>query len=300
MSPLVLVTGATGAVGPAVVGHLQKAGWRVRALVRGECDLPDVEIARGDLRNAESLHRAAAGVDAIVHMAGLLHLFHAGAEHDAEFHALNVEATRVLLDASPAKRFVFFSSISVYGSGGPFDERSPLHPENAYARTKAEAEKLVLAAGGTVLRLAAVYGPRMKGNYAALVRAIRFHRFLPIGRGRNHRTLVYDQDVARAVVTVLASERARGEVYNVTDGTTHPLEEIISAICEGLGRRPPRMRVPAKLVRAVGVLVPRVRRLLVKYLEDVRVDGSKLQRELAFQPSADFRGTWRESVRELR
>lgn len=293
-----LVTGATGAVGPAVVDALLQAGWRVRLLVRGTCDRTDVEIVQGDLRDPDSLRKAVDGVDCVVHMAGLLHIVDAGKELDAEFRALNVDATRTLVEASRGIRFVFFSSISVYGSDGPFDETSPVNPQTSYARTKVEAEKIVIDAGGTVLRIAAVYGDRMKGNYASLVRAIHRRLFLPIGAGTNHRTLVHDRDVGRAVVLVLTSERAARQIYNVTDGTTHSIAEIVEAISAGFGRRGPRLRVPVLAVRAVGAVVPGVARLLERYREEVRVDGSKIRRELGFRPEADFRAAWREAVRK--
>ena len=296
----VLVTGATGAVGPAVVRALQNAGWNVRVLLRGTSDVSGAEVCRGDLRDRESLERAGEGVDAVVHMAGLLHLFHAGPERDADFESLNVDATRHLLNATPGARWIFFSSISVYGSGGPFTEDSPVNPPNAYARTKLAAERLVLAAGGTVFRLAAVYGARMKGNYASLVRTMARRRFVAVGEGDNHRTLVRDLDVGDAVVLALESDAAPGKIYNVTDGSTHTVKEIIVATAEALGRRPPLLSVPVGVVRMAGRLVPRVRRLLDKYLEDVRVDGTKLQRELNFRPQAEFRTGWIDSVRSFR
>ena len=296
---LILVTGATGAVGPAVVRALRDAGWDVRALLRSEAphDLQhDAECFRGDLRDFASLTRAVEGVDAVVHMAGLLHLVGAGKERDADFRALNVDATRALVDAARGRPIVFFSSIAVYGSGGPFDESSPVRPENTYASTKVEAERLVLDANGTVLRIAAVYGPRLKGNYATLVQALRRGFFLPLGHGENHRTLVRDVDVAQAVVRVLTSDRATGKVYNVTDGTTHRLHDIIAAISAGLGKHPPRISVPAVLVRVASGIGPLGTRL-AKYSEDIRVDGSKIQRELGYRPAFSLYDGWADALR---
>ena len=236
------------------------------------------------------------GSDAVVHMAGMLHIVFAGPEHDPDFHALNVEATRILVEAAHGKRFVFFSTILVYGAGGPFDEDSALAPPNTYARTKVEAEKIVLAHGGSVLRLAAVYGKRTKGNYATLIRMIERGRFIPIGRGLNHRTLVHDADVAQATVLALENANAAGKIYNVTDGTTHPLHAIIAAIAQATGRKPPRMRIPVTPVRIAGRIVPRIGKLLAKYTEDIRVDGSKLQRELGFRPAYGLEEGWRDAL----
>jgi UDP-glucose 4-epimerase len=241
-----------------------------------------VELVIGDLRDADMLSASARGVDAVVHIAALLNLFDSGRERDADYQALNVESTRVL--AGGAARLIYFSTSVVYGSGGPFTEDSPVASANTYARTKLEAERLALDAGGTALRLAAVYGARLKGSYESLVRAIESHRFVPIGRGDNHRTLVYDNDVAEAVKLVLDSTTAAGKNYTVTDGQTHALRDIIAVICRALGRKPPRTYLPVAPLRIAGGLVPRAGRMLEKYLEDVRVDGSRIQRELGFRP----------------
>jgi len=289
----VLATGATGAVGPAVVRALAEAGWQVRALVRR--DLPPgllpagVELVGGDLLDPASLRRAVEGVDAVVHMAALLH------EQRGDARAMNVDATRTLVDAARGKRFVFFSTITVYGSGGPFDESSPTRPETEYARTKLEAEGIVLGAGGIVLRLPAVYGSRMKGHYATLVRALARGLFPLIGIGDNHRTLVHERDLAQAVVLALGAP-VGGRLYNVTDGTTHAMCDIIAAIAAALGKRGPRVRLPVPLVRAAGAIVPKLGARLDKYFEDIRVDGSRIARELRFAPRYDLESGWRDAL----
>jgi UDP-glucose 4-epimerase len=164
---------------------------------------------------------------------------------------------------------------------------------------------------GTVLRLAAVYGSRVKGNYRQLLTALERGWFFPIGRGRNRRTVIYDKDVATAAVLTLQHPAAAGRLYNVSDGQYHRLEEIIEAICRALGRIPPRLSLPAAPVRfAVGLfedalkmigLKPPVSRATIdKYLEDVAVDGRLIQKELGFTPGFDLTAGWEDAVREMR
>jgi UDP-glucose 4-epimerase len=105
------------------------------------------------------------------------------------------------------------------------DENSPVQPDTFYAQTKLAAEKIVLNARGaggqplgTVLRLGAVYGSRIKGNYERLTHALARHRFIPIGNGSNRRTLIYDQDVASAAVLALQHP---GKIVGI-DETDHP------------------------------------------------------------------------------
>jgi UDP-glucose 4-epimerase len=164
---------------------------------------------------------------------------------------------------------------------------------------------------GNVLRLGAVYGSRIKGNYERLTRALAHKRFIPIGSGRNRRTLVYDKDVGRAAVLVVSHPAAAGRVFNVTDGEFSTLNEIIESICSALGRKPPRLSLPVAPTRALirfiekGSQAIRVKPLVMrdmmdKYVEDIAVDGSLIQKELGFKPQYDLKTGWKETIKEMR
>jgi len=75
----------------------------------------------------------------------------------------------------------------------------------------------------TVLRLGAVYGSRIKGNYERLTHALARHRFIPIGSGLNRRTLVYDKDVGRTDALAVSHPAAAGKIFNVSDGRFHSM-----------------------------------------------------------------------------
>ncbi|MFH1627353.1 MAG: NAD-dependent epimerase/dehydratase family protein [Pseudomonadota bacterium] len=218
------------------------------------------------------------------------------------------------------KRIVLFSTIAVYGpsDGCLLNEMSPTHPDTFYAQTKRAAEQIVLNARdadgqplGTVLRLGAVYGSRIKGNYERLTQALVRHRFIPIGDGLNRRTLVYDKDVARAAVLAVSHPAAAGRVFNVTDGEFHTLKDIIESICSALGRKPPRFSLPVGPTRtlvgliekgshAIGLKPPITRAIIDKYTEDIAVDGSLIQKQLGFAPQYDLKTGWEETIREMR
>jgi UDP-glucose 4-epimerase len=164
---------------------------------------------------------------------------------------------------------------------------------------------------GTVLRLGAVYGARIKGNYQRLLHAISRSRFLPIGRGDNRRTLVYDRDVARAALLALEHPAAVGRIFNVSDGKLHTLNDIISAICRALDRKPPRLSLPVGPVRLaagiaedaagfMGFSPPITRAAIDKYTEDVAVDSRRIQEELGFKPLYDLAAGWKATVQEMR
>jgi len=362
---LILVTGATGAIGPCVVHALVQSGFRIRAF---SIDVPtagifpqNVEVLLGNVTDQPAVQSAMQGVDAVVHMAALLHIVNPPLELREKYELVNIGGTTTVVQAAikaGVKRFVLFSTIAVYGpsDGCVLNEMSPTHPDTFYAQTKLAAEKIVLNARGadghplgTVLRLGAVYGSRIKGNYERLTRALagnlgtryqflaklghvpglpvpRFP-FVPVGKGLNRRTLVYDKDVGRAAALAVSHPGATGRIFNVTDGAFHTLNEIIESICSALGRRPPRLSLPVgptlglvglvekgcHVMRIMGTRsrilansghVPTIslaiRAMIEKYIEDIAVDGSLIQKELGFVPQYDLQAGWEEAIREMR
>ncbi|HVQ41104.1 MAG TPA: NAD-dependent epimerase/dehydratase family protein, partial [Vicinamibacterales bacterium] len=235
---------------------------------------------------------------------------------------VNVAGTRDLVQAALAAgagRIVYLSTIAVYGAtnGAMFDEGTPPRPDTPYGRTKLEAETFVTAALrdsapiGVVLRPAAVYGPRIKGNYRTLAEAIARGRYVPIGPGDNRRTLIHEKDLARAVALAADHPAACGGTFNVSDGQPHRLAEIVDAMYRAIGRTPPRMRVPVGMARVVAVagdLLARAVRLrlpitgdsLAKYLEDVAIDATRIQRVLGFAPAIDLDSGWRDTMAAIR
>jgi len=324
---IVLVTGATGALGPRVVEALQQSGCPVRVLA---LDPPEpkmfsqtTDFQPGDINDERAVRTAVAGVSVIIHMAAMLHINTPSPEQVSRYRLINVDGTALVARAAieaGVKHVVFFSTIAVYGRGDCriFYENSPAHPDTAYAETKLYAERIILETRkpdgkplGTVLRLAAVYGSRVKGNYRRLLLALAQKRFVPIGPGTNRRTLIYDKDAASAVLSVLNNPSAAGKIFNVTDGKIHSLNEIIQSICEALGRRPPRVHLPIAPLRAAANIVDKGTRLLGlsfsgfknaldKYVEDLAVDGHRIQDKIGFKPKFDLLSGWKEAIEEMR
>jgi UDP-glucose 4-epimerase len=319
MRPVCLITGATGAIGPRVVDTLGSA-FEIRTLSRHPpgphlFHVP-VTAFTADICDVAEIRRAAAGAQVIVHLAALLHVVNPPSTARPEYERVNVAGTAAVIDAAQSEgvsRVVFLSTIAVYGSQRRIllDENSPPHPDTFYGETKLKAERIALAAQGidggplsTVLRAAAVYGPRVKGNYQRLVHGLARRRFVPIGPGDNLRTLVFELDLASAIARAARHPDAPGRIYNVSDGDPHPLGEIIAAICAALGRRPPRWHAPVGPVRAALGIASVVNRhlplMLDKYLEEVAVDASRIQTELGFRPATGLLEGWRATVDEMR
>lgn len=321
MQQKVLVTGATGMIGPALVKRLLEEGYSVRALARNHpvpgC-LPDgVEFVQGDIIDGDALTRAVNGVKIVFHLAAKLHERNPNSQIYADFQRVNVQATRRLATAAKMAgvgRMIYFSTINVYGPGDLqtiCDENSPIKPASIYAETKAEAENVVLFEMPTVvLRLAAVYGPRMRGNYGRLLAALKKGYFVMVGNGRNRRTLVYIDDACEAAVLAAGDAAAVGRVYNVTDGAIHSFQEIVNAICSALGRSYPKIRIPSYPVRQLagvfenafkcfGKKSPIGRFTIDKLLEDMAVSGDRLKKELGYQAKIDLIKGWQNCVQRM-
>jgi UDP-glucose 4-epimerase len=283
--------------------------------------LESVEAVIGDISDRQAVGRVVAGAKTVFHLAAKLHVPNPTEQMRAEYERVNVEGTRAIVEAAQAagvQRVVLFSTISVYGPTGsePVDEDSAPNPDTIYAKTKLQAEEIALAARNaagqplaTVLRLSAVYGPRMKGNYVTLANAMAKGRFVPVGDGNNLRTLVYVHDVVRAAILAAEHPLAAGRIYNVSDGTVHSLNEILAAMAAALGRRPPRFHVPVELARVAAATAdrlltiqgrpPRLASAVDKFVESAAVRAHRIQEELGFRPVYDLERGWWETIVSL-
>lgn len=326
-SPTALVTGAMGTIGPTLVERLLDTGYQVRVLARRQLHPPlfggGVQVGIGDICDEVAVGRLAEGADVVFHLAAKLHIPHPPPEFHAEYWRVNVEGTRNVVEqavTTGVRRLVYVSTVTVYGptNGQVVDESAPPQPDTVYSRTKLEGEQVALAAEGAddeplvaVLRLATVYGPRQKGNFQRLVQALARGQFVPVGDGRNRRTLVYMRDAVEAMFLAAEHPQAAGCVFNVTDGCIHTMRAILMAICQALGRRVPRLYVPLSVARAgaagleyafalMGRRAPLTRSTLDKFVEDAAYSGQRIQTELGFRPAYDLEAGWQETIAELR
>ena len=316
MTRPVFVTGATGVLGPALVRRLVNDRVPVRALVRRpDAPLPPgVGRVMGDLdafdgSTPDAISRALEGAGAVVHLAAKLHVNAPAAELEGLYRRVNVVATERLVSMAAAagvETFAFASTINVFGGeapGRPWTETDEPRPDTLYAQTKYEAEQAVLAEpGGRVLRLAAIYGPGMKGNYPMLARLLRAGlRVLP-GDGTNLRTLVHVEDAAQAFALAAAGAVPPG-TYHVTDGQTHSLDAILRSMQEWQGKKPGIRYVPPGVVRAALVAPAAVASLLGRSLpgpalvdkltEEVAVSGDRLINGTPYHPKmTDLTAGW--------
>jgi nucleoside-diphosphate-sugar epimerase len=254
--PLVALTGATGFIGRHLLAALPARGYRVRVLLRRPVDLPPGASGAmvGDLTRPQNMAAALAGVDAVVHSAGLAHAMSGAPEDD--FRALNTEATRALAQAAArarVRRFVFLSSIRAQtgpSAAQPLTEADAPAPDDAYGRSKLAAEAALAETGldWVALRPVLVYGAGVKGNMAALLGLARSPWPLPLSSLKGRRSLVSVESLANAVATVLATDAPLARPLIVADPDPLTLPEMVAALREGLGRGPGLVPMPTPLL----------------------------------------------------
>ena len=258
MSQRVLVTGASGFVGRALVPALERAGLAVRAAARDPSSIiaaSSVErVAMPDLGETADWGPLLEGVEHVVHLAGIAHA--PGTLPDDVYRCINAEAVGVLADKAKGKvaRLVLMSSVRAQvglSSEAPITEADTPAPTDTYGHTKLEAERLLADSGVafTVLRPAVVYGKGVKGNIAALAAIAKTPMPLPFGGLDNARSLLASENLASAVVHVLKTSATEGETYLVADAAPISVADLVSAMREGLGRSPHLVNVPLGAVK---------------------------------------------------
>lgn len=255
----VLVTGANGFIGSAVVRHLLTAGWRVRALVRGHSRLDnlaglDVELVRGDLRDPASLRRAVQGCRGVFHVAADYRLW---ARDPEAMYAVNVQGSRHVLQAAReagVERVVYTSSVATLGmraDAHPADETTPTGLDamlGDYKRSKYLAEQAVreLAAAEdldvVIVHPAAPVGPgdiRPTPTGRMVLDAARGRMPAWMDTGLD---IVHVDDVAEG--HRLAFERGVAGRGYILGGDNMALRDIIARVARLAGRRGPWFRMP--------------------------------------------------------
>ena len=253
----VLVTGASGFIGRALVAELAGAGHVVRAAMRQPADVfpRSVEVvAVSDLTRPVEWRALLKGVETVIHLAGIAH---AGPEIAAEaYDRVNRLATAELASAAKGtgvRHLVFISSIRAQSgpsSAGVLRESDTPQPVDAYGRSKLAAEDAVQAAGVpfTILRPVLIYGSGVKGNLARLMTLSRTPWPLPFGLCRNRRSLLARQNLIGAIHFALEQPAAKGETFIVADPVPLSLAEIVAALRAGAGRAPGLLPVPPALI----------------------------------------------------
>lgn len=259
----VLVTGASGMLGAATVEALAGRGDQVTLLQRRPSGLDHPEVL-ADVADAAAVQAAVAGHEAVVHLAAKVDVVGPW----WQYARTNILGTRAVLNACRAAavpRLVHVSTPAVAHTGAALvgAGADPADPEGArghYARSKAAAERLVLAAardpGGpdvVAVRPHLVWGPGDPQLVARIVDRARTGRLFVVGTGAALIDTTYVTNAADALVAAVDRCSAiNGRALVVSNGEPRPVAELIAAICRAAGVPPPRRAVPVPVATLVG------------------------------------------------
>ena len=264
----IAITGGTGCLGQPLVERLISKDAYLKFLVLPND--PSIaflnkkgEIISGDIDSREALTRLCVGCDVVFHLAGKVHSASRTKKEEQKVYQVNVEGTRNLLEAAKQnkiKRVVFYSTVGVYGKDADFhgDERSPCQPLTAYAKSKYQAERLILNSlnnggpEGVILRFPVVYGPLDKGNMAKLIKSIRNRLFFYFGNGNCLRSMISSRNAAEVAVRAAVEPKAVNEVFCVTNGQDYTMNEIVESICGALDMNWRPYHLPVFLAELAG------------------------------------------------
>ena len=261
----VLITGASGFIGSPLTAALADAGYQLRAAVRDRRRRsfpPGIEIALlPDLAGAVDWVPLVAGMDAVVHLAGIAHV---GPEiPDAIYDRVNHLAAAALADKAAKagiRKFVFMSSTRAQAGASadaPLTESAEPRPTDPYGRSKLAAEAAVRASGVpyTILRPVLVYGPNPKGNLASLMRLAALPVPLPFGAFANRRSLLAIGNLIVAVRFALEDSRAQNETFLVADPDAISVAEFVALLRRAAGRSPWLMPLRPAMFSALAGLI---------------------------------------------
>ena len=262
----VLVTGASGMLGGAVADALAARGDDVTVLQRRPAGLRHREVL-ADVVDAAAVRAAVAGHDAVVHLAAKVDI----QGRYREFARVNITGTRNVVSAcrrAGVARLVHVSTPAVahHGSalvGAPAGPADPRSARGHYARSKAAAEWVALAADAApdgpatvVVRPHLVWGPGDTQLIGRIVARARAGRLPVVGSGAALIDTTYVTNAADALVAALdRCEAARGQALVVSNGEPRPVAELLAAICRAAGAAPPRRSVPRSVAFGVGAVV---------------------------------------------
>ena len=308
-----LVTGGGGFIGGAIVRLLLERGDTVRSFARGAypaLEAAGVEVFRGNLDDAAAVSSAVEDVDVVFHVAGLPGVW---GPYEA-YHRANVIGTEHVLAACrehSVRRLVYTSTPSVVHTGSDIEGGDESLPYAAtfsshYPRTKAAAERTVLAADGDLMSTVAlrphlVWGPGDNHLVPRIVARGRAGHLRLIGDRQNVVDTVYVDNAADAHLA--AADRLRpgapcaGKAYFISNGEPLPIAQILNGILAAAGLPPVTKRISVPVAVVLGGLAelvfgalrirsePPLSRFVARQLSTAHwFDISAARRDLGYEP----------------
>lgn len=300
MSGAVLVSGANGFVGRAVVKALIERGDDVTGLVRrAQSDMPGVRewVLDGDgFAGIGDSWPASYKCDSVIHLAARVHMMQDTATDPlATYRETNVIGTLRLAEASRAagaRRFVYVSSVKAMGDsdhGRPLRESDQPAPNDPYGVSKLEAEQALLAYGRgsgleiVIARPPLVYGPGVRANFLRLMRGIAAGVPLPLGAIPARRSMIFVGNLAHVLIQCATDPRAAGGTFNVTDTHDLTVTELARMLAAKLNAPARLLPVPVSWLRFAGALSGKTEQV-ERLISSLQLDTSLVCEALNWHP----------------
>lgn len=295
--PSVLVTGATGFVGNALISALQAQAYDVAGSVRTPLAKTTTYIHVGELGPGTKWDAAVQGRQVVVHTAARVHIMNEqAADPLASFRRANVDGTlRLARQAAEAgvRRFIYLSSIKVNGEGTqlgkPFTAEDPPAPIDPYGISKREAEeglRSIAAESGmevVIVRPPLVYGPGVKANFLDMMCWLYKGIPLPLGTVNNRRSLVALDNLVDLIIRCIDHPAAANQTFLAGDGEDLSTTELLRRMGAALGRPARLLPLPPALLQAGAAMLGK-RSVAQRLLGSLQVDISKTRTQLGWDP----------------
>jgi nucleoside-diphosphate-sugar epimerase len=304
----ILVTGATGFTGKALVRRLLDDGHQVvgldykEGLKTEELRKWGAEIVIGSVTDKDVVRRCMQGVDVVQHLAAAFREMNVP---ESYYHEVNVGGTRTMLDVARevgVRKFVYCSTCGVHGNVDhpPGGEDAPIQPADYYQQTKYEAEPYVLeyvkqGHKATIIRPAAIYGPGDPERFYLIFKRAAKGWFPMIGSGKTYYHPLYIDNLVDALVLAMDENKGNGQAYLIADEEYVSIQDLVKRTGRAMGvdvkiRKVPMLPVIAlghvveKACRPFGIAPPIFPRRVDWYRQNRAFKIDKARTELGYVP----------------
>ncbi|MEP6901984.1 MAG: NAD(P)-dependent oxidoreductase [Actinomycetota bacterium] len=319
----ILITGASGLVGSSILGKLSALDQFEIIVVTGKRSITTKDnnkridkFYQVDISDEQTFGQVEElkAIDILIHAAGLAHQF--GDTEKKDFWRVNVKGVKNICKLAvklQVKHFLLISSVAVYGNYGKtiVDETFKCQPRGFYAESKLEGEKIAIEIcekkkiALTIFRLGTVIGEGDHGNVSRLMTIIDKGRFYWIGNGENKKSLIYKEDVAEAVLSLIKNKKNGTEIFNLS-AEPITMREIVDSIAENLCKKLPRIRVSNNLLQKIFRFneksfkldkLIKLKEAIQKWISDDIYAGQKLFEKYSFKPLTTISGALEKQVK---
>ncbi len=258
---MILITGNAGFIGKYLTHSLLEKGEAVRGIdIKPRTDiLKNFQQIDGNVLDKNIVKQSLSGIDCIIHLAADHKDF--GISED-DYFKTNVGGTKIMLDAASEtgiKKFIFYSSVAVYGDQTATTEQTTPSPVNPYGASKLAAEKEVIkwanedkSRTAIIIRPAVVFGPNSKANIFRLIRQVCDGRFVMVGNGKNIKSTAYVNNLVDATIFLIDRCSKGYSIFSYADEPHMETKELVNLIGKIAGRKAKKFFIPLNIAIAGG------------------------------------------------